>query len=49
MEALIGPPPYGNKRLIEPADFEEFVRQDQPVQNASVPTEEKPERPSTQA
>lgn len=48
VEALIGPPPYGNKRLIEPADFEEFVRQEQPAQNASVSTEEKPERPPTQ-
>lgn len=27
MEALIGPPPFGKKKLIEPADFEESVRQ----------------------
>lgn len=26
VERLIGPPPFGRKRLIEPADFEESVR-----------------------
>lgn len=28
IEALIGPPPFGKKRLIDPADFEELVRKD---------------------
>ena len=28
VEQLIGPPPHGKKRLIEPAEFEESVRKD---------------------
>lgn len=28
VEGLLGPPPYGRKRLIEPAEFEENVRKD---------------------
>lgn len=28
VEGLLGPPPYGTKRLIEPAEFEENVRKD---------------------
>lgn len=28
VEALIGPPPFGKKHLIEPAEFEESVRKD---------------------
>lgn len=28
VESLLGPPPYGRKRLIEPAEFEENVRKD---------------------
>ncbi|XP_071050116.1 mitochondrial inner membrane m-AAA protease component paraplegin [Onthophagus taurus] len=28
VEALIGPPPHGKKRLIEPAEFEESVRKE---------------------
>lgn len=28
VENLLGPPPYGRKRLIEPAEFEENVRKD---------------------
>lgn len=27
VEVLIGPPPFGKKRLVEPADFEESVTQ----------------------
>lgn len=26
VEALLGPPPFGKKRLIEPADFEESLK-----------------------
>lgn len=26
VERLIGPPPFGRKRLIDPADFEESVQ-----------------------
>lgn len=28
VENLLGPPPYGTKRLIEPAEFEENLRKD---------------------
>lgn len=28
VENLLGPPPYGGKRLIDPAEFEENVRKD---------------------
>ncbi|GJQ87160.1 hypothetical protein Trydic_g12516 [Trypoxylus dichotomus] len=28
VEALLGPPPFGKKKLIEPAEFEESVRKD---------------------
>lgn len=28
VEALIGPPPHGKKRLIEPADFEASLKKE---------------------
>lgn len=28
VEKLLGPPPHGNKRLIDPAEFEETLRKD---------------------
>lgn len=28
VETILGPPPFGLKRLIEPAEFEESVRKD---------------------
>ncbi|KAJ8956005.1 hypothetical protein NQ318_006279 [Aromia moschata] len=28
VESILGPPPYGNKKLIDPAEFEENVRKD---------------------
>lgn len=39
VEALIGPPPYGKKRLIEPAEFEEMMKS-KPSEGGSAETED---------
>lgn len=42
VEQLLGPPPFGKKKLIDPAEFEENVRKDAgddsspPVENNSA-------------
>lgn len=40
VERLIGPPPFGRKRLIEPADFEESVRKGIEVHDVKVKNED---------
>lgn len=45
VEQLIGPPPHGKKNLIESAEFEESISQQEPLQ----PEENKQEENTAQA
>lgn len=40
VERLIGPPPFGRKRLIEPADFEESLRKGVGENNVKAKSED---------